>query len=280
MPCHGRIIQMLTDVITLRKTGPGGVVGPAVRHVRRRHGPLPSPQRLAVGAPRHRPVRRRGGRGLPPRLPASACAMQRAAPTLGPPPRSSAHDSPPQQCRAHCPPTRRSAHGFYPAILGPNNAAAKGRVPYALLAIMDALRLFPGQVGSRGGGASGRALLCGAERADRWHGTLLCTLHAPRLPPVPQAPFLSSTQMPPPPLPPSARPSRSRTWTPCCTPPTLRASRAPGRTRAAARRCQCWASRGQAPTATSHSPTTPSGATSTSTCRRVQGEPGGGREPS
>ena len=41
----------------------------------------------------------------------------------------------------------RSAHGWYPAILGPNNAAAKGRIPYTLLMIMDALRMFPGQVG-------------------------------------------------------------------------------------------------------------------------------------
>jgi hypothetical protein len=38
-------------------------------------------------------------------------------------------------------------NGWYPAVLGPGNVAAKGRIPYALLAIMDTLRLFPGQVG-------------------------------------------------------------------------------------------------------------------------------------
>lgn len=36
--------------------------------------------------------------------------------------------------------------GWYPAELGPGNVAAKGRVPYALLAIMETLRMFPGQV--------------------------------------------------------------------------------------------------------------------------------------
>lgn len=49
----------------------------------------------------------------------------------------------------------RSAHGWYPAILGPNNAAAKGRIPYSILMLMDVLRAFPGQVGGRGGMAAG-----------------------------------------------------------------------------------------------------------------------------
>ena len=40
-------------------------------------------------------------------------------------------------------------NGWYPAVLGPGNVAAKGRVPFALLALMDALRMFPGQVPPR-----------------------------------------------------------------------------------------------------------------------------------
>lgn len=70
----------------------------------------------------------------------------------------SAHHSAPLTV-SHWPPTdHRSAHGFYPSILGPGNAAAKGRIPYTLLMIMDALRMFPGQVGgveSRGSGGVG-----------------------------------------------------------------------------------------------------------------------------
>ncbi|KAI3424060.1 hypothetical protein D9Q98_009423 [Chlorella vulgaris] len=42
--------------------------------------------------------------------------------------------------------TERLEGGWYPASLGPGNAAAKGRVPYAILAFMDTLRTFPGQV--------------------------------------------------------------------------------------------------------------------------------------
>ena len=47
-----------------------------------------------------------------------------------------------------------------PCALHPaENVAAKGRVPYALLAIMETLRVFPGQVrpGGRAGGQGGRA---------------------------------------------------------------------------------------------------------------------------
>lgn len=36
--------------------------------------------------------------------------------------------------------------GWYPAQLGPGHVAAKGRVPYAMLLLLDVLRLFPGQV--------------------------------------------------------------------------------------------------------------------------------------
>jgi len=36
--------------------------------------------------------------------------------------------------------------GWYPAKLGPGNVAAKGHVPYAILALMDMLRTFQGQV--------------------------------------------------------------------------------------------------------------------------------------
>lgn len=39
----------------------------------------------------------------------------------------------------------RRRNGWYPAVLGPGNLAAKGRVPYAILALVDTLRLFPGQ---------------------------------------------------------------------------------------------------------------------------------------
>lgn len=38
------------------------------------------------------------------------------------------------------------AGGWYPAVLGPGNVAAKGRVPYALLLLMQTLRAFPGQI--------------------------------------------------------------------------------------------------------------------------------------
>ncbi|KAL6776429.1 hypothetical protein ACKKBG_A21080 [Auxenochlorella protothecoides x Auxenochlorella symbiontica] len=36
--------------------------------------------------------------------------------------------------------------GWYPAQLGPGHVAAKGRVPYAMLLLLDVLRLFPGQI--------------------------------------------------------------------------------------------------------------------------------------
>eukprot|EP00887_Chlorella_sp_A99_P007639 scaffold20.g7639.t1 len=36
--------------------------------------------------------------------------------------------------------------GWYPAVLGPENVAAKGRVPYVLLALLEVLRAFPGQI--------------------------------------------------------------------------------------------------------------------------------------
>ncbi|PSC76631.1 O-glucosyltransferase 1-like [Micractinium conductrix] len=36
--------------------------------------------------------------------------------------------------------------GWYPSGLGPGNLASKGRVPYAILALMDTLRMFPGQI--------------------------------------------------------------------------------------------------------------------------------------
>lgn len=73
-------------------------------------------------------------------------------------PAQTAHHSARQTVSCSPPTTHRSAHGFYPSILGPGNAAAKGRIPYTLLMIMDALRMFPGQVGgveSRGSGGVG-----------------------------------------------------------------------------------------------------------------------------
>lgn len=36
--------------------------------------------------------------------------------------------------------------GWYPAILGPGNLSARGRVPYSLLILLQVLRLFPGQI--------------------------------------------------------------------------------------------------------------------------------------
>ncbi|KAL4422975.1 hypothetical protein ABPG75_009172 [Micractinium tetrahymenae] len=41
--------------------------------------------------------------------------------------------------------TERRA-GWFPAEFGPGNVAAKGRVPYTILALLETLRLFPGQI--------------------------------------------------------------------------------------------------------------------------------------
>lgn len=41
--------------------------------------------------------------------------------------------------------TARGA-GWYPALLGPGHVAARGRVPYAMLLLLDVLRVFPGQI--------------------------------------------------------------------------------------------------------------------------------------
>lgn len=52
--------------------------------------------------------------------------------------------TPPSTARCPAPACRRG--GWYPAVHGPGNLAAKGRVPYALLSLLDVLRTFPGQV--------------------------------------------------------------------------------------------------------------------------------------
>ena len=140
--------------------------------------------------------------------------------------------------------------GWYPAVLGKGNVAAKGRVPYAILALLKTLRLFPGQVW-RAGWGQGPGVL-------------------PRPVPgrLPRRP-LSPQPAPPPtcpnaPLPPA--PTRCPTWTLCCTPPTSPASSGRG-TMAAARRCRCWGCRGLCGTATCPSQTTPFGAMNISSCR-------------
>lgn len=64
--------------------------------------------------------------------------------------------------------TERLEGGWYPAPIGPGNAAAKGRVPYAVLALMETLRMFPGQV--RAAAAEGRRGLPWWE-ARLWQGS-------------------------------------------------------------------------------------------------------------
>ena len=74
----------------------------------------------------------------------------------------------------------RSAHGWYPAILGPNNAAAKGRITYSILMLMDVLRTFPGQVGGRGG--MGQVAVCellGASAGSFASLPLCCRMRPP-----------------------------------------------------------------------------------------------------
>lgn len=125
-------------------------------------------------------------------------------------------------------------NGWYPAVLGPGNLAAKGRVPYAILGLMDALRLFPGQARSSGGGRSSGGLAQG--RDARAAGSLAHPLSQPHAHPLSRDGRSDPTH----PLTPFCR---SLTPTLCCTPPTLPASSAAGATAAAARRSRCWASR-------------------------------------
>jgi hypothetical protein len=61
---------------------------------------------------------------------------------------AAAPPSPPHPRRLHQPPCSLEG-GWYPAPIGPGNAAAKGRIPFAVLALLETLRAFPGQVGRR-----------------------------------------------------------------------------------------------------------------------------------